>query len=92
MGIRAVKIDISDIVKPQHRLSSRAGPRKNPPELFEVAWRNPPVSMDEVGIDRQQDHSCFLIEVRQLIRIARQCGGSFKGLGFPLLGGFYYIR
>jgi hypothetical protein len=65
--IRAVKIDMSDIVKPQHWLSSRTRPPENPPEFFPVTRRNPPVNMDEEGIGGQQDYFRFLIDVRQFL-------------------------
>jgi hypothetical protein len=90
--IRAVKIDMGDIVEPQHRLSSRTKPPENPPDLLQVISRNPPVNMDEIGIDRQQHHFRFLIDARQLLRLALHCGRRFSGLGFPLLGGFYFFR
>jgi hypothetical protein len=67
MRIRAIKTDLSDIVEPQHRLNSRARPPEYPPDLFQVIARNPPVNMNEEGIDRQQHHFRFLITVRQLL-------------------------
>jgi hypothetical protein len=52
MGIRAVKIDMGDIVEPEHRLSSRTKPPEKPPRFLQIIGRNPPVNMDEIGIDR----------------------------------------
>jgi hypothetical protein len=92
-GVRGLKIDMGNIVKPQHRLSSRAESAENPPDFFLVMGRNRPVNMNEIGIHSQQDHLRFLIAARQFHRFALQrLTPLFRGLDSPLLGRFDFVR